>query len=220
MNEILNLQGETVVSLESGHDSLHGKLTLLPGNLGIVVLVHATRALDGRDEVVAGFLRHAGFSTLSVELLSRQEEHFPDAHNHVPLLAQRLIGFLEKLKHPMTLGSLPVQPLGLCAANDTTPVAVRVAALRDHDIAAIVCRGGLIDRAGVLYLRTLESPLLHLVDESDQPLIASSRRALEEIPGLKELRLIPEIGVDFATSPGFETSIRETVFWFKKQLGK
>lgn len=36
-------------------------------------------ALDGRDAVLAGFLRHAGLSTLSVDLLARDEERFPDA---------------------------------------------------------------------------------------------------------------------------------------------
>ena len=67
----------------------------------------------------------------------------------------------------MLLGELQTLPIGLYAANATSPVAVRVAAQRDHDIAAIVCRGGLIDLAGMLYLRSLESPLLMLVEETD-----------------------------------------------------
>jgi hypothetical protein len=110
--------------------------------------------------------------------------------------------------------------MGLCAANATSPVAVRVAALRDHDIAAIVCRGGLIDLAGMLYLHSLESPLLLLVEETDARHVASSRRAMEEIPGRKELKLIPEIGIDYATSAGFELSARAAAQWFIEHFGK
>ena len=169
---------------------------------------------------MAGVLRRTGFSTFSVDLVSMQEEHFPDVHNNVPLLARRLIEFIGNIKHRMLFDEIPTMPLGLCAANDTTPAAIRVAALRDHDIAAIVCRGGLIDLAGVLYLRSLESPLLLLIEETDTPRIAGNRRALQEVAGEKELKLIPEIGFDLAASAGFETSAREAAQWFARHLDK
>lgn len=208
------------VSIHSEHGLLHGQLALLPNAPGIVVLVHATMALDAREEVLAGIFRHAGLSTLSVDLLARQEENFPDVHNNVSLLAKRLLDFLGLIKNRMQLGELQMQPVGLCAANATSPVAVRVAALRDHDIAAIVCRGGLVDLAGMLYLRSLESPLLVLVEETDVPHIASNRRALLEVPCRKELKLTPEIGIDYVTSAGFEFSARETVQWFVEHFDK
>ncbi len=208
------------VSVPSEHGPLHASLALQPDSRGIVVLAHATRTLDERDDALAGIFRHAGLSTLSVDLLALQEEHFPDVHNNVPLLAKRLLDFLGLIKNKMLLGELPEQPFGLCAANATSPVVVRVAALRDHDIAAIVCRGGLIDLAGMLYLRSLESPLLLLVEETDEQRITSSRRALQEVPCRKELKLIPEIGMDFATSAGFEIAARESAQWFVKHFDK
>ena len=206
------------VSIASEHGPLHGELALRPAARGIVVLAHAAPALDGRDQLLAAFFRQAGLSTLSVDLLSRQEEHFSDVHNNVPLLAKRLLDFLGLLKTRMLMGELPPQAFGLCAANDTSPAVVRVAALRDHDIAAIVCRGGLIDLAGMLYLRSLESPLLMLVEEHDAQHIASNRRALQEIPGPTKLRLIPEIGLDFASSIGFESAARASTDWFLKHF--
>jgi putative phosphoribosyl transferase len=206
------------VSLPSEHGMLHGHLALLPEAPGIVVLAHAALALDNRDALMAGILRRAGLSTLSVDLLAKAEEHFPDVHNNAPLLAKRLLDFLGLLKNRMLLGELPMQPLGLCAANATSPVVVRVAAQRDHDIAAIVCRGGLIDLAGVLYLRSLESPLLMLVEETDVAHIASSRRALQEIACPTELKLIPEIGFDYAISAGFEMAGKEAAAWFLKHF--
>jgi hypothetical protein len=83
------------------------------------------------------------------------EERFADIHHNVSLLARRLLDALALIKQRMLLGELPTLPIGLCAAGDCSPVALRVAALRDHDIFAVVCRGGLIDLAGMLYLRSL-----------------------------------------------------------------
>lgn len=206
------------IAIPSEHGPLHGRLDLVPGSSGVVVLAHAALALDGRDGIMAGIFRHAGLSTLSVDLVSAQEEHYPDVHNNIPLLAKRLVEFLDSLKYRMQLEEIPTQPFGLCAANDTSPVVVRVAALRDHDIAAIVCRGGLIDLAGALYLRSLESPLLLMIEETDTAHIAVSRRALQEVSCIRELKLIPEIGFDIVASAGFESAARESVNWFRKHF--
>ena len=206
------------LSIPSEHGPLHGQLTLLPESKGIVVLAHAALALDARDGVLSGIFRHAGMSTLNVDLLARQEEQFSDIHNNVPLLTKRLLEFLAVIKTKMLLGELKTQAIGLCAANTTSPVVVRIASLRDHDIAAIVCRGGLIDLAGMLYLRSLGSPLLLLVEETDAPRIASSRRALQEVHCRKELKIIPEIGIDYAISAGFEEAAREATQWFLKHF--
>ena len=202
------------VSVRSEHGLLYGELATLPDSPGLVVLAHAAMALDQKDKLLAGQFRRAGLSTLSVDLLAHQEEHFPDVHNNVPLLSRRLVDFLGPLKNRMQMGELRQQPIDLFAANATSPVAVRVAALRDHDIAAIVCRDGLIDLAGVLYLRSLESPLLLLNEETATQHIASNRRALQEVSCRKELRLIPDIGIDYTVSAGIVACLREATGWF------
>ncbi|MBV5337191.1 MAG: hypothetical protein J0653_04270, partial [Deltaproteobacteria bacterium] len=79
--------------------------------------------------------------------------------------------------------------------------------------------GGLIDLAGMLYLRSLESPLLMLIEETDTQHIANTRRALEEMSCEKELSIIPEIGIDFAASKGFEMAAHQATQWFNKHLG-
>ena len=206
------------VSINTEHGTLHGQLGILAESPGIVVLAHDTRKLDARDQMLARFFHHAGLSTFSVDLIAAHEEQFPDIHNNVPLLAKRLLDFLGIIKHRVQMGELVEQPIGLFAANATSPVVVRVASLRDHDIAAIVCRGGLIDLAGVLYLRSLESPILLLIEENDDPHAASNRRALLEVSSAKELKLIPEIGIDFAISRGFEVAAHEAADWFIKHF--
>ena len=202
------------VSIPSEHGLLHGELGELPQSPGIIVLAHAAATLDRKDMLLAGQFRRSGLSTLSVDLTAHQEEHFPDVLNNVPLLARRLVDFLGLLKNRMLMGGLRQQPVGLFAANATSPVVIRVAALRDHDIAAIVCRGGLIDLAGVLYLRALESPLLLLEEDSDAAHLASNRRAFQEITCRKERRIIPEIGPDLATATGLASHIDNATQWF------
>ena len=202
------------------HARLHGQLSLHPAAPGLVVLAYAAPALDAREHVLAGILRHAELSTLAIDLVSREEEHYPDLHNNVPLLARRLVDVLDLIKNRMLMGELPTQPFGLCAAHATSPVAVRVAALRDHDIAAVVCRGGLIDLAGLLYLRTLEAPLLQLVEENDAAQLAAARRAQKELQALSTVRTIPEIGFEIAGSAGFEAAARETTQWFCKHFAR
>ena len=204
----------TPVSLASEHGLLHGQLDFLPGAAGLVVLADAAEALDARENLLAGVFRRAGLSTLTVDLLSRREERYADVHNNVPLLAKRLLEFLGLLKHRTELGELESQPIGLYAANATSPVVVRVAALRDHDIAAIVCRGGLIDLAGMLYLHSLVSPLLLLVEEGDEQHYASGSRAMRELRCAHELKRVPEIGVDSASSAGLARVADEAARWF------
>ena len=202
------------------HARLHGQLSLHPAAPGLVVLAYAAPALDAREHVLAGILRHAGLSTLAIDLIAREEEHYPDLHNNVPLLARRLVDVLDLIKTRMLMGELQTLPFGLCAAHATSPVAVRVAALRDHDIAAVVCRGGLIDLAGLLYLRTLEAPLLQLVEENDAAQLAAARRAQKELQALSTVRTIPEIGFEIAGSAGFEAAARETTQWFCKHFAR
>ena len=208
------------ISISSEHGRLHGRLSLQPGAKGIVVLAHAAVALDERDTALAKLIRREGLSTLSIDLLARLEEHFVDVHNNVPLLARRLLDFLGLIKNQMLLGELQQQPLGLCGSNATSPVVVRVAALRDHDIRGVVCRGGLIDLAGMIYLRSLSCPLLLLVEETNDLHVASNRRALQKTSCRSQLVVIPEIDMDYAASKGFEIAAQNTAQWFVKCFGE
>jgi putative phosphoribosyl transferase len=163
-------------------------------------------------------LQHAGIGTLTLDLLTDAEERFADRHRNVSLLARRLLDALALLKQRMLLGELPTLPIGLCAAGDCSPVVLRVAALRDHDVYAVVCRGGLIDLAGMLYLRSLAAPLLLLVAEDDERVAASNRRALSEISCRRELRLLPANTHSPDSAAAFELVARETARWFVQRL--
>lgn len=204
----------TPISIHTEHGSLHGLIALPQDARGLVVLAYAGASPDARDSAIVGTLRQSGMATLVIDLLTHQEEHFTDMHNNVPLLAKRLLDCLTLIRRQMQNGELPTLPIGLCGTNTTSPVAIRVAALRDHDIGAIVCLGGLIDLAGMLYLRTLESPLLVLVGEADSTLIASNRRALNEVACTKALELIPETEAVADPTSAFHALSRKIAHWF------
>jgi hypothetical protein len=187
---------------------------LPPGAAGLIVLAHAGLSPASHDETLAIILQHRGFATLTLDLLPHKEERFADVHNNVSLLAKRLLEGLNLIKRQMLNEEIPALPLGLCAAGYASPAIVRVAAQRDHDIVAIACRGGLIDRAGMLYLRSLSSPLLLLVGETNTTLIASSQRAMHEVACNKVLEVIPASDSNFDARAAFDAVADKVADWF------
>ncbi len=204
----------TPFSLRSEHGLLHGQLELRPAAAGLVVVARASETLDTPDALLASHFHRYGLSTLSVDLLSHREERYADVRHDVPRLTRRLLGFLDLLRERIDQGEIGVQAIGLHASHDASPAAVRAAALRDRAIAALVCRGGLIDLAGTLYLHTLASPLLILAEDDDATHTASNRRALREVSCARELRLIPAIGNDYTASPGLMRAAEDAAGWF------
>lgn len=160
------------LSLAIPHGFLPGQLILPSAPRGLVAVVR----LPGHpaDEALAADLAERGLGLLSMPLLAPEEAHFPDAAHNVPLLTRRLTGLLDFLRSD---GDTEGLPLGLFADRHTSPAAIRVAALRDAQVAALACHGGLVDLAGLENLRLLVAPLLMLVDEDDQPSLASYERA-------------------------------------------
>lgn len=212
-DDSLRSEGSSIV-IHTEHGPLHGQLTLAAEACGLIILAHAGISPESHDDALAAVLQQQGFATLTLDLLPLKEERFADPHHNTPLLARRLLDGLDLLKRQMQNEMLPTLPLGLCAAGHASPAIVRVAALRDHDIAALVCRGGLIDLAGMLYLRSLASPLLVLIGEQDQTLITSNQRALKEVSCTKALTIIPDSDSSFDSGNAFQRIAHELTHWF------
>jgi putative phosphoribosyl transferase len=221
------------ISIHTEHGSLHGLLVSVANPRALIVLAHAGvltgapagehtetpaethgNAANTREEALATTLRQAGMTTLVIDLMTHQETHFVDVVNNVPLLAKRLLDCLALIKRQMSNGELSSLPIGLCAAGSVSPAAIRVAGLRDHDIAAVACRGGLIDLAGMLYLRSLEAPLIVFTGEKDSGLLASNQRAFKEIACTKALEIIPESDSHFDSAGAFDNVSQKIVHWF------
>lgn len=209
--------GETPIALHSEHGPLPGWLSIPAAPAGLVVLARAGdagQAPEADASALAAELRRTGLAVLSLDLLAHQEERYADAVNNVPLLSRRLLDCLALLKRRMRNDELPPLPIGLYGAGPASPAVVRVAALRDHDIAALVCRNGIIDLAGVLYLHALASPLLILLDAAEERLLAANQRARRELSCPNALEILPP-GAD-ANAAG--ASARLAADWFSRHF--
>jgi hypothetical protein len=169
------------LSIHTPHGPLHGEL-FAPDEAQAIVLL--ARALPGTvDSLIAANLAARGYAILSIELLTQQESHFPDATLDVARLTLRLLDMMDLLRKEVRFADLP---LGIFATGDVTPAAVRAAAQRDRQIQALACHGGLIDRAGLQALNLLSAPLLMLQDPADSIGQTAFQRALRHLHGVHE----------------------------------
>ena len=226
MSTGVSLPGSAPIAIATAHGRLHGTLALPEQPSALVLLAHCSPAPDARHDALAAALHHSQLGTLTLDLLTSREERFADLHHDVSLLSRRLLEGLALLKQRMLLGELPALPIGLFGAGDCSPVVLRVAALRDDDIFALVCHGGLIDLAGLVYLRTLAAPLLVLVDEG-ACIETSNRRALAQVSCVQDLKVLPAtVGAHDPEHPAAllnnedATSLiaAEAVRWFARHL--
>lgn len=164
------------------------------------------------DEALARALHAAGFATLGIDLLHGDECRFADASRHLPLLGERLLAVVSALRLQIALDAIPAIPIGLFADGDATPLAIRVAAQRDQDVAALACHGGLVDLAGLQYLKVLQAPLLLLFDAADTIGLTNARRAKPYLAGPCEIR-------ELAATANTDVTIPQmAVDWFAQQF--
>lgn len=175
------------LTLKTPHGLLHGRLERpeFPDGLVLVAGVHASPAeLDLASHLVA-----RGHAVLTMELLAASEIHFADALQNVPRLGQRLLDILSMIRQD---GDMQDLPLGLFAAGDLTPAAIRAAAQRDTQVRALVCHGGLIDRAGLQALELLVAPLLMLFDAGEATGPLAYQRAEPHLRTLHRMQVLAD----------------------------
>lgn len=162
--------------LHTAHGSLHGQLDRPDNPRGLILVARAHRLSE--DATLASSLEALNFAVLSMDLLTVQELQFVDATQNVPRLMQRLLDVLDLIRND---GDMQTLPLGICANGDTAPAAIRCAAQRDTQVKALLCHGGLIDRAGVQSLELLVAPLLMLFEPDDTLAAQAYLRAMTHL---------------------------------------
>lgn len=195
------------------HSVLHGGLWMPATPVGIVIFVAASGsdALAQHGDAADCFLRH-GLGCLVIDLLDAEAARFADAAQHLPMLAERLLAVVTQLTRMIDSEAVPQVPIGLYATGEATPLAVRVAAIRDRAVAALCCRGGLVDVAGLQYLRELKAPLQLLVDAGDETAADNLRRARPHLHIPVSIELLPP--GDAAASRAAELAAG----WFDRQF--
>lgn len=181
---------QVTLTLDTPHGPLNGELFITPETRGVVLLPHGVNGSHHPEEELAlhtarDQLLAAGLGCMTLCLVTEREDHYADSLSNVSLLTQRLTQGLESLK----MDTDPTRHrLGLLAWGALTPVAVRVAAVHDRDFEALACFGGLLDLAGLQYLRSLATPLLFVQPTHDAPSQHSNERAWRYIDCPKDMQ--------------------------------
>src|SRR5438067_4944925 len=177
---------ERAVNIPIGKITLHGDLSVPPEPRGLVLFAHGSGSSrrSPRNRFVAGVLQEAGMATLLFDLLTEAEERIDERTAElrfdIGLLASRLQAATEWIR-----GFEEFHPAGRVSANDirmgyfgasTGAAAALIAAAGQHDIAAIVSRGGRPDLAGDA-LPLVTTPTLLIVGGDDDVVIGMNEEA-------------------------------------------
>ncbi len=201
--------------------TLLGDLELPAGARGVVLFAHGSGSgrHSPRNRFVARQLRDAGFGTLLLDLLTREEEDEDAADGHlrfdVRLLASRLADATAWIENQSATASLPIGYFG--ASTGAAAALIAAGKLRGH-IAAVVSRGGRPDLAGPT-LGRVRCPTLLIVGGDDGVVIGLNQDAHGRLAApIKELVLVPGAGHLFEEPGTLEEVARLASSWFAQHL--
>lgn len=175
---------------------LAGELAHEPDVRGLALILRPSGSpiTHTRELRVAGVLQQAGFATLLMNMLTGYEEtRDPDARFHVPQMTGRVLAIAEWASHQPPLAPLAI---GLVASDTASGAAVRAACKAPGRFAAIVCRGGRPDLAGLAPLNALTTPL-RMVVGADDPHAGMIRQAWEHVRGVHDWHTVEGAGETF-----------------------
>jgi putative phosphoribosyl transferase len=189
--EGMTRSGTTAVSVDAWGVDLAADLGVPPDAAGVVVFAHGSGSSrhSGRNQAVAESLRHDGYATLLLDLLTEREEREDRVTGRlrfdIGLLAERVAASVEwTSRAPVTRGL----PIGLFGAS-TGAAAALVAAAGTYLVRAVVSRGGRPDLAGRALAR-VQAPTLLVVGSRDDEVLDLNRAAAEWLPALWRLEVV------------------------------
>jgi putative phosphoribosyl transferase len=186
---MLSTQTELVrIAADSAH--MEGMLELPEKPIGMVLFAHGSGSsrLSPRNNYVAGELRNAHMGTLLLDLLTPHEDQNYQTRFDISLLTKRLSGAADWLLQYAATRSFS---LGLFGASTGAAAALRLAAARADDIAAVVSRGGRPDMAGQDALEKVRAPTLLIVGGSDDTVIELNQAAYAALHCEKRIAIVP-----------------------------
>jgi dienelactone hydrolase len=204
---------EITLSLPKEHIKLEGALGIPENAHGIVLFAHGSGSSrrSKRNNFVAQILRESGIGTLLFDLLTGEEDQIHDNRFNIELLTQRLLAATQWIKvHPQTHH----MKAGYFGASTGAAAALQAAAVMGRQIAAVVSRGGRPDLAGVMALRTVESPTLLVVGGLDDIVLELNRKAFAILHCAKELTIIPGATHLFEEPGTLKQVTQYAVAWF------
>ncbi len=210
---------ERLVSIPEGTVFLEGALGVPEGARGVVLFAHGSGSSrhSPRNNFVARFLRDAGFATLLIDLLTRDEDMDYETRFDIPLLARRLRAATGWLLDQTETKNLRI---GYFGASTGSAAALMASVMLDGEgdnIGAIVSRGGRPDLA-MEALPEVTAPTLLIVGGLDGAVIEMNRTAFDMMKAEKELLIIPGATHLFEEQGALEQVAQNAARWFDKYL--
>jgi dienelactone hydrolase len=192
-----------VVQINAGRALLKGDLTVPDVAAGLVVFVHGggSARFSAQTRAAAQVLQRAGYATLLLDLLTREEDAI-DARTgeyrfDVSRLGHRVVAALDWSTTDPPLVGLPVACFG---ASTGAAAALIAAAERPDLVSAIIARGGRPDLAGFALPR-VQAPTLLMVGGDDQAAIQLHQAAMRRMRAPVHLEIVPGAS-DLFEEPG------------------
>jgi len=183
---------------------------------GLIVFAHGSGSsrFSPRNVEVADALNRAGFGTILLDLLTREEER--DRRNvfDIALLADRLIAAIKWIDEDSELSKIP---RGLFGASTGAAAALEAAAALGDRVGAVVSRGGRPDLASDA-LPLVRAPTLLIVGGDDDAVVGLNEKTLARLRTETALRIVPGATHLFPEPGALEAVSQHAEEWFATHL--
>lgn len=209
---------EHEVRIGTNGDTVGATLSIPSHARGIVVFAHGSGSsrLSPRNTFVARTLNNAGFATLLLDLLTKEEEKIDNRTRKlrfdIDLLATRLISatdWLEKDHDHMRVAYF--------GASTGAAAAICAAAQRPDRIKAIVSRGGRPDLAKEA-LPKITAPTLLIVGGHDEHVLDLNKEAAAQVRAPHDIAVVPGATHLFEEPGALDEVAHLACHWFERHL--
>lgn len=196
---------------------LEGMLVVPERAKGVVLFVHGSGSsrLSPRNNFVADNLNEAGYGTLLMDLLTKEEDAKYENRFDIDLLTWRLERATQWLMEQPHCSALAI---GYFGASTGAAAALNAAATFGSTIGAVVSRGGRPDLAAEA-LANVQSPTLLIVGGLDDVVIELNRQAYEKLQAKKHLAIVKGATHLFEEPGTLQEVARLAAAWFSRYLG-
>ena len=195
---------------------LSGDLRAPSDPSAVVIFAHGSGSsrFSPRNQQVAEALADAGMASLMLDLLTEREARDRNTVFDIDLLAARGVSATDWARGEPALRNLPI---GLFGASTGAAAALKAAALRSAQVAAVVSRGGRPDLAEDA-LGRVTAPTLLIVGGADEPVLTWNWQARLRLAGPSRLSVVPGAPHLFEEPGALDQVIRLAAIWFAEHL--
>lgn len=183
---------ERPISIPLDQTRLEGDLTVPDAARGMVLFAHGAGSSrhSPRNRYVAAALADAGFATLLMDLLTRDEDRVDQRTSElrfdIGLLASRVTAVADWLHEEAETARLP---LAIFGASTGAAAALVTAVARPNLVRGVISRGGRVDLTGDT-LAGVSAPVLLIVGGNDPVVVDLNKQAAENLTDV-ELKVVP-----------------------------